>query len=281
MSDETSGNADQWRVTAACFNCGAVRSGVPGLFIERNGISVFSRQPSSTAEIEGAWRATLICPAAAVHAPKGLKPPPGLFPQPLSAGVWRLGYNARSSYGAHSYFAVAGGLRLMIDAPRWAGALERWIDEGGGLHHILLTHRDDVADAERYAQRFGARVWIHEADAAGARFATDLITGDTARELLPGVRVIPVPGHTQGSVMFLIGRSLFSGDSLAWDHADQSLQAWRDVCWYDWPTQLRSLERLTAEDFTGVFAGHGGSAVTTVPSMQRALRAFLDRAASE
>jgi glyoxylase-like metal-dependent hydrolase (beta-lactamase superfamily II) len=164
----------------------------------------------------------------------------------------------------------------MIDAPRWSGTLECWIAEGGGLHHILLTHRDDVADAERYAQRFGARVWIHEADAGGARFATDLMSGDVAHELLPGVRAIPVPGHTKGSVMYLIGQSLFSGDSLAWDHRSQALQAWRDVCWYDWPTQIRSLERLTDETFAGLFAGHGGSTVLTAAAMRRALHAFLD-----
>jgi len=66
---------------------------------------------------------------------------------------------------------------------------------------VLLTHRDDVADADSYARHFGARVWIHRADAAAAPFATDLIGGIDGiddvepQEPIPGVRVIPAPGH--------------------------------------------------------------------------------------
>jgi hypothetical protein len=45
----------------------------------------------------------------------------------------------------------------------------------GGLADILLSHRDDVADADRYAAHFNARVWIHEDDQSAAPYATDLI----------------------------------------------------------------------------------------------------------
>lgn len=278
MTDDTDGDDNQWRVGPACFNCGAVRTAAPALFVERDGRAAFARQPSNDQEMEDAWRGVLICPVAAVRPPKGLKQPSGIFPQLLSPNVWRLGYNARSSYAAHSYMTTANGLRLMIDAPRWAGALERWIEETGGLHHILLTHRDDVADAERYVSRFGARVCIHEEDADSARFATDLIAGEEPHELLLGVRVIPVPGHTRGSVMFLIANALFSGDSLCWDDRRHALHAFRDACWYDWPTQLRSLKRLVHERFGSMFAGHGGSIVMDEAMMQRELHAFLDAA---
>ena len=36
-----------------------------------------------------------------------------------------------------------------------------------GIDHILLTHRDDIADAQRYAEYFDARVWIHDGDLGG------------------------------------------------------------------------------------------------------------------
>src|SRR6266568_4445885 len=48
------------------------------------------------------------------------------------------------------------GVRIMVDAPRWSSHLADWMSERGGLNHILLTHRDDVADAERYGKHFGA-----------------------------------------------------------------------------------------------------------------------------
>jgi glyoxylase-like metal-dependent hydrolase (beta-lactamase superfamily II) len=94
--------------------------------------------------------------------------------------------------------------------------------------------------------------------------------------MLPGVRVIPMAGHTRGSVMFLISHALFSGDSLCWDFRRHALHAFRDACWYDRSTQFRSLERLVHESFSGVFAGHGGSIILDAPTMQRELRAFLD-----
>jgi len=36
----------------------------------------------------------------------------------------------------------------MVDAPRWSSHLADWMSKRGGLNHILLTHRDDVADAD-------------------------------------------------------------------------------------------------------------------------------------
>src|ERR1035441_5019605 len=35
------------------------------------------------------------------------------------------------------------------------------------------------------------------------------------------------------------------------------LRANRDVCWYDWPTQLRSVARLRDLSFCWVLPGHG------------------------
>ena len=37
----------------------------------------------------------------------------------------------------------------------------------------------------------------------------------------------------------------------------QTLTAFRDVCWYSWPEQTRSMERLAAYRFEWVLPGHG------------------------
>ena len=56
--------------------------------------------------------------------------------------------------------------------------------------------------------------------------------------------MIPVPGHTRGSVCFLWrDRFLFTGDHLAWSGRRGSLTAFRSACWYDWGEQTRSMER--------------------------------------
>jgi hypothetical protein len=49
----------------------------------------------------------------------------------------------------------------MVDAPRFTTHLVDNIEAMGGLDYIFLTHRDDVADAEKYAAHFGARRVIH------------------------------------------------------------------------------------------------------------------------
>jgi len=39
-------------------------------------------------------------------------------------------------------------------------------DALGGIANMFLTHRDDVADAARYVERFGSRRFIHRAELA-------------------------------------------------------------------------------------------------------------------
>lgn len=265
-----------WEVNSRCINCMASRTMAPDLLEERDGRSVFVRQPVTEDEVVAAWRAVEVCPTAAVRAPHGLNRPANLFPQKLTDDVFRLGFNARTSYGAHSYFASNAGVPVMVDAPRWSSRLVDWISERGGLDHILLTHRDDVADAERYGQHFGARVWIHERDADSAPFATDIWRGDRPQGAISRVKVLAVPGHTQGSVMYLLDdRYLFTGDSLAWNAKTRSLEAFREVCWYDWSEQLRSLQRLLSETFSWVLAGHGGSIELPPSEMRAQLARFL------
>ena len=98
----------------------------------------------------------------------------------------------------------------------------------------------------------------HDADAAP--YATDLLRGNRVIEIRPGIRAIPMPGHTRGSVCYLLeSEYLFTGDSLAYDAERGRLHANRDYCWYSWTEQKRSLARLAEFDFSYVLAGHGTS----------------------
>src|SRR4029077_5035258 len=101
----------------------------------------------------------------------------------MTTNVYRLGYNAAHSYGAHSFLIRRESGNAMVDAPRWTRAVAAQLETWGGLAEILLTHRDDIADAERYAKAFDARVWIHEWDRAAARFATNILRAREAFEI--------------------------------------------------------------------------------------------------
>lgn len=276
--------AGDWYIDKRCIDCAAAREVAPGLIVSRNGKSVFARQPANEEEERAAWRAALLCPTASVGRESGAHhPPPQLFPQPITANVYRCGYNARASFGSHSYFIRRyGGIRrdagnVMIDSPRFTHHLVEAFERHGGLEHILLTHRDDVADAHRYARQFNARVWIHEDDADAAPYATDLIRGVDSVPIGEDLLAIPVPGHTRGSVVFLWSEHLFSGDSLAWSPDDNGLEAFRDYCWYSWSELKQSLKKLSSHSFTWLLPGHGHSVQLDSGEMQIQLRQLIER----
>lgn len=269
LSDRHPGGAPgPWFVDTRCIDCDAARHVAPGL-IERNpadGVSLFVRQPQTAEEIEMAWRAVEVCPTRSVGHETLRRPSHPAFPHDLGDGVFRLGHNAESSFGAHSYLvqrtADGHAANLMVDAPRWTRDVYEPVAVLGGVQHVLLSHRDDVADAERYAQHFGASVWIHTDDRSAAPFADRLIEGQSTAEILPGVVAVPVPGHTKGSTLYHVdGHLLFSGDSLAWDEHRRRLTAFRDACWYSWSAQAESLARFAASPlrFDRLFCGHGWS----------------------
>jgi glyoxylase-like metal-dependent hydrolase (beta-lactamase superfamily II) len=252
------------------------------MIVRHRGKSIFARQPSGGAEETAAWRAVLVCPTASVGTASHRLQPEGLFPQEIAPGIYRCGYNAASSYGAHAYFVRRsdGGVsgNVLIDSPRAVAKLVHRLEELGGIRHILLTHRDDVAEADRYAAHFGARVWIHAHDASAAPYATDRITGETATEIGPGLLAIPVPGHTRGSVVYLFeDRYLFTGDSLAWSSKRGDLIAFREQTWYTWAEQRRSLERLVDYDFEWILPGHGEGSRLPAGEMRARLKSLVAR----
>jgi glyoxylase-like metal-dependent hydrolase (beta-lactamase superfamily II) len=136
--------------------------------------------------------------------------------------------------------------------------LVRQLEAIGGIDHIFLTHQDDVADAERYAEHFNSRRIIHQNELSSQPDAEVVLQGDGPWELAPGVLAISSPGHTKGHCVLLYrDRFLFTGDHLAWDRDAQRLTAFEDYCWYSWPQQAESMARLAAYHFEWVLPGHG------------------------
>jgi len=270
----------EWYIDTNCINCKAAQTVAPGLIVERDGQSVFARQPATATETTLAWRARLLCPTASVRTEHPAEPDGHAFPEAMTEGVYRLGYNARHSWGAHSFLIRGRRGNAMVDAPRWTKPVVAALESWGGLAKILLTHRDDVADAERYAAHFGARVFIHAADRRAAPCATDVLEGREPIRLDDELLVVPVPGHTKGSVAYLWREShLFTGDSLSWDFAKADLRASKSVCWYSWPEQTESLRRLLDYRFEWIFAGHGGSIRLERDAMRARLAALVARMA--
>jgi glyoxylase-like metal-dependent hydrolase (beta-lactamase superfamily II) len=271
-----------WFVDTTCIDCDVSAQCAPWMFDHRGGQAVVIRQPANPDEERQAARALLACPTGSIGTTAVRPPLRGLFPQSLGltatgADIAYCGYASQKSFGANAYFVRRPDGNLLIDAPRWVGALVESIAAAGGIRHVLLTHRDDVADADRWATRFGAETWIHQDDAEAAPWATRF-GGRQPCAIARGVVAMPLPGHTRGSAGFLVDdEALFSGDSLYWSRTRKRLSAFPDATWYSWREQADSLERLAAFRFAWVLPGHGDRHRADADAMHTHLVALVAR----
>jgi len=268
-----------WFVDTRCIDCDTCRELVPDLFDDAGGQSVVVRQPADRRAERRAWLAAEACPTSSIGRTPRTTRPADLYPLQLDGPVSYLGHTSEDSFGADSYLVERADGNLMIDSPRFTRRLVEPIEARGGLAHVLLTHRDDVADADRWAAHFGARVWIHEDDRSAAPCATDLLRGLDVSSVASGVVAVPVPGHTRGSVVYAVdGTWLFSGDSLAWSRERADLTAFRGACWYSWTEQTASLRRLAdTVEFSWLLPGHGGRAHRPRAEMHARLTGLVGR----
>jgi glyoxylase-like metal-dependent hydrolase (beta-lactamase superfamily II)/ferredoxin len=248
-------------VDASCIDCEACRQIAPETFARSSRLeqSFVAAQPEGAGAEHRALMALVACPTASIGAsPKrALDAAVRAFPERLDEDVYYCGWHAEASYGASSYLIVRPAGNVLVDSPRAARPLFERIEALGGVRTMVLSHRDDVADHAAFAERFGCERVIH-ADDAGTLPVERRIAGTDRVALDDDLTLIPVPGHTRGSVALLYrDRFLFTGDHLWWDEEDKRLDMGRNVCWYSWPEQLRSLERLRDVRFDWVLPGHG------------------------
>ena len=248
-----------WFVDTRCIRCDAARNWAPGLIgMDETGRSIIVSQPDGPEQEAVMWRAAAACPTKSIGNLEHPVEPAGIFPHQLTDGVFALGNNALSSFAAHSFLVIRPEGNLMIDSPRFTRRLAASVDDLGGVAHVLLTHRDDVADYDRWAERYDARVWIGEADADAAPLATDLTGSDDVTLIAPDALSIPAPGHTVGHVVYHIdGRLLFTGDTLHWNHRRAELDVFPNQTFHSWEILADTMDRLAAFNVEWVFAGHG------------------------
>ena len=193
------------------------------------------------------------------------------FPELIDENVYFCGYASRNSYGASSYLIQRPRGNVLIDSPRFALPLVHRIEQLGGISRILFSHRDDVADHEKFHNHFQAPRAIHRADSRGIA-TEELLDGDEPLTLDEDLIAIPVPGHTRGHIVILYrNKFLFTGDHLAWSDNRGGLIAFRDVAWYSWAEQTKSMKRLLDFRFEWVLPGHGRRAHLRPDAMRQSL----------
>lgn len=143
---------------------------------------------------------------------------------------------------------------------------------GRRVEAVLLTHAhfDHMLHAAPWLAR-GARLYVHELDAQAVGDSelnlcgligcslslpgADVLLrdGDEVREAGMTFSVLHTPGHTPGSVCYLCGGTLFSGDTLFYRSCGRV-----DLPGGDPAAMKASLRRLyTLDEGTVVYPGHG------------------------
>jgi glyoxylase-like metal-dependent hydrolase (beta-lactamase superfamily II)/rhodanese-related sulfurtransferase len=140
-------------------------------------------------------------------------------------GLHRLVQFDRIGKGCLSYLLVKDGEALLVDPPIHLDEILAVLEESGAsLVGVADTHvhADYVSGAVSLARRFGVPYYLHPADAVfpydgtpGLIEFTEIAEGSTID--LGGTRidVMHTPGHTEGSVTFLVeDRVALTGDFL-------------------------------------------------------------------
>ena len=271
-------------VDASCIDCGTCRWMAPSVFNRKGEHSRVHQQPRTQTETQGALRALVACPVSSIGATQqhDVTSIAQSFPVPIASNVYHCGYHHRESFGATSYLIVRPGGNVLVDSPRFAAPLVKRIDALGGVALMFLTHRDDVADHEKFAQRFQCQRILHADDVTESTRNVEIQpAGQSPYPIDDELLMIPVAGHTRGSSCLLYdSQFLFTGDHLAWNLTTKRLYAFRSACWFDWSTQIESMRRLATHDFEHVLPGHSAPCHFDVPTMREKMRdciAWMDR----
>jgi glyoxylase-like metal-dependent hydrolase (beta-lactamase superfamily II)/ferredoxin len=273
--------AGDFFVDSTCIDCDLCRQIAPETFSDIGDQSVVYRQPRAPEEEFAALKALVTCPTASIGAlgSHDVKSAVGAYPELVDGQVYFCGFASESSFGASSYLVIRPEGNLLVDSPRFTRPLARRIQEVGGIRWMFLTHRDDVADHEQWAERFKAERVIHSDDVTRSTAGVErTFSGHEAIALDKDLTVIPTPGHTRGHSVLLYGdKYLFSGDHLWWSPNYGSLHASWNVCWYSWEEQTRSMERLLDYKFEWVLPGHGRRARFSAAEMREQLKTCIAR----
>lgn len=251
-------------VDTSCIDCDTCRWMAPEVFDRAGEMSAVTRQPETAEARLRAALALVACPTSSIGTTEPLdevKTAAKSFPRQVAENVYHCGYHSEQSFGAASYLILWESGNVLVDSPRFARPLVKNLETMGGVRTMLLSHVDDVADHEAFARHFGCERVIHAAEVAAHPELGSIERQVEGREPLAlddEITMIPVPGHTEGSMVFLYRDTfLFSGDHLAYSRSLGHLYAFKSACWYSWEELRQSMRALARHRFRHVLPGHG------------------------
>ena len=122
-------------------------------------------------------------------------------------------------FGTNAYILICQvtGDSMIVDAPGEPGRIMGKLNVTNPKYIVLThSHIDHIGALDELKARLKIPVAIHPLDAGGLPFSPDIKLRD-GNYLDVGqlkVRILHTPGHTQGSICFLVGKYLISGDTI-------------------------------------------------------------------
>ncbi|PWA67662.1 metallo-beta-lactamase family protein [Artemisia annua] len=276
--------AGEFFVDHTCIDCDTCRWMAPEVFTRVNDMSAVKKQPSCQDERLKALQALLSCPTSSISTEKPARDileAQKTFPLPIDIdripGVYHCGYHSDKSYGAASYLIVHPEGNILVDSPRYTERLASNIEKMGGVRYMFLTHKDDVADHEKWSKRFKCERVLHSTEVQDSTRNVEIkLDGSGPWDLGEDIQLIHTPGHTEGSVCLFYKplKALFTGDHLALE--DSQLYISERYNFYSVPIQLDSVAMLLKLDFEWILPGHGRRvAFKDVEEKNANIKAFL------
>jgi len=190
--------------------------------------------------------------------------------------LFLLGRITTTPFGTNAYILVCRETResVLVDAPGEAERILRALEETKPVC-ILLTHGhpDHTGALADLKETLGLPVGLHAADENALPVPGEMLLGDGNIISFGKVTldVLHTPGHTPGSLSFLAGDCLISGDTLfpGGPGKSGSPEAFRRI--------LDSIRNkiLPLPDKTGIFPGHGQP--TSLGKERGSIERFLSR----
>ena len=270
-------------VDSTCINCDTCRQIAPLNFSESEDYSFVNKVTENDEEFIDSYKALLSCPTGSIGytGTKKVTEIINEYPEKLvdedGIQIYFNGFTSVKSYAAKSYFLQTSEANWLIDSPRYVKPLVEKFKAMGGIDYIFLSHRDDVADADKYAKEFGAKRIIHESELSAQPDSEIVIQGEQDCDFNSDIKFLFAPGHTKGHLLFYLkNKYLFTGDHLSWSRRKDSINAFKDFCWYSWELQLESLAKLLEVDFEWLLPGHGMYKHLSNEQMRAELRDMLE-----
>ncbi|MBI2881264.1 MAG: MBL fold metallo-hydrolase [Candidatus Tectomicrobia bacterium] len=166
--------------------------------------------------------------------PDDLRPDHHMEIVQLEEDIWRFYTRPDLGIRHYAYFIQRPGGNVLMDMqPLLTEDLAGWIEERGGIRHIILSHPHYYGAMDEFSARFRAPIHVHVSDRPWPAGYPNVEFFETERLSLDGaLEVHRIPAQFEGGLCLLFARRrgvLFTGDTLMVSPATGELSAWKST----------------------------------------------------